>query len=912
MQQLVEQLGRVRSVGRWMLLTRRVGQFVASVAVVALLAGCLDYLLRLPDLVRMVLGVAVLVVGLIWLTSRLGAAARFAPDLAALALRIERLVPRLRGRVAGVVDLAAHPDRYDHPERTALLARYAVEQGYADADEVPAGRLLDPGRLLRVGGIVLLTWALLVAVVATVPAHARLSAQRWLMPIGAPAWPNWTRLQSGALPDVWPDDTPLELTAEVRRGHHSGMRVTAHYRLEDDQGQPAGPWRSVLLTEQEAGWFDQLLDPATLSPGPGRSTFVCYFTAGDDRTDRQRTQLVPRPAVTAMNINIEPPAYARPWMDPLVSDLGPGGPEADSVTLVGLIGSTAQLEMTFNKPLPATSLTQAQLLPGLSSGVSATVNVAEDRRSVTVKWRLMTDEATFITLGDRHGLTDASERMLRLDASEDRLPTVHLREPAADLTMLPTGEVELMAMAGDDIAVAESWLEIERPPVDDSGSDEPVTPIRLASVSQPAGQLRVTDTLNLATLEGLKPGDRILAFGVARDVFDLDGQTHPPVRSQPRRIRIIDEATFVARIRRELETVRQQALRTVRQQQQLRDAPKETAAAGQPGISRQVKAQRQMLENLAQRLQQNRLDAPALEQLLEQSQALTDQAAEASEQAGEQLNKAGEAEDDPAAQEGRRQQDQVVDQMTELAQMLDEGRDALAVKMQMEQLRQRLQELQDATAEMMPETVGKSLEDLTDEERQRLEELQQRQEELAEQAQELLEQMAETGRKMSEPGKSARQQAMGKALQEAAEMGQQQQMTGQMQQAAESTGENQLSSAGDQQQQAAQTLEEMMEHVDKADEQRREVLKRQLAQLIESVKRLIRTQQGLRERTVENADLRALVPGQIQLRANTLSVRQQAMSDPATAAAGDFIGQAATFEQKAVEPLEAGEVENAR
>ena len=121
MRNVTRQLERVRRHGRMLLIGRRLAQWVAAVACLAVVCGLVDYALRLPPWPRLVIAVAVVTVALGWLVTRVAEAARFSPPLSVLALRAERMYPQLVGVLASGVEFATRraPER-ESPTTAAL------------------------------------------------------------------------------------------------------------------------------------------------------------------------------------------------------------------------------------------------------------------------------------------------------------------------------------------------------------------------------------------------------------------------------------------------------------------------------------------------------------------------------------------------------------------------------------------------------------------------------------------------------------------------------------------------------------------------------------------------------------------------------------------------------------------------
>src|SRR5687767_6618548 len=106
MESVTRQLEAVRSTARRLLLAQSALRWLAAALAALIAAGLLDFALRLPPSIRLVLGLGAAAAGLAWLVRSLCAAATFKPGLSTLAIRAERLYPHLSGELASGVDFS--------------------------------------------------------------------------------------------------------------------------------------------------------------------------------------------------------------------------------------------------------------------------------------------------------------------------------------------------------------------------------------------------------------------------------------------------------------------------------------------------------------------------------------------------------------------------------------------------------------------------------------------------------------------------------------------------------------------------------------------------------------------------------------------------------------------------------------
>ena len=375
MQDLARQLDQVARRARRMLLTQRVCGVVAAAVGALVVLGPLDYWLRLPGVVRLVIGLGLVALAVWQLGPGLIRAWRFAPPRDGLARRLEHRVPALRGRLVSALEFGLTPARFAPPHAepvTAALAATAVERTGADVAAAGLERHLSalvnpvPTRRWLAAGLTAL--AVVAATLAAAPGPGFTALQRWFAPLGAATWPARVALEAPPLPAVLPVDTPAELRVRVTRGVRSGLRVWAHHRFVD--GPLAGTEDAELMTAQDdaarttsagaggpAGHYRLNWDApaaalrAVQTGGDKTVESVAvdvWFTADDGTTVRQRVAWVARPRLVAATARVQAPDYAAGRVPNQSADLDPAGD-----TLSARTGSTVTLELTFNKALDA-------------------------------------------------------------------------------------------------------------------------------------------------------------------------------------------------------------------------------------------------------------------------------------------------------------------------------------------------------------------------------------------------------------------------------------------------------------------------------------------------------------------------------------------------------------------------------
>src|SRR5688572_20490672 len=187
MQEVISELERLRRRSRSMLILQRGSVLLAWILGVLLGLILIDFLFRLPSAVRLVLlvgGVGALIYGL-W--SYLRAALAFAPSLTQIALRVERVMPSVAGRLASSVEFAVGGVDQDNQ----LAARSVRETQTRLAGE-SVGTVINSRQTWRNVGIMLLLAAVAIGLGITNPASAQTGLTRLLMPYSDAKWPART------------------------------------------------------------------------------------------------------------------------------------------------------------------------------------------------------------------------------------------------------------------------------------------------------------------------------------------------------------------------------------------------------------------------------------------------------------------------------------------------------------------------------------------------------------------------------------------------------------------------------------------------------------------------------------------------------------------------------------------------
>lgn len=887
---VVASLRALRSRARATLITQRVMLVLVLLALGGASLILLDYLLRFPSWIRsfhLVVGIG----ATFFLLFRLAyPALRFRPSLTSLALRLERENPRLRGLLASAVEFERGATAPESPTaaalETAVIARAAHEfRG------VRAASILRRHALYRRGAQLTALALAFAAAGMWRPDLARVGAMRLIAPWSSAQWPKRTGIVDSTSVAVHPRGAALALRAAVTRSHKDldTTYAAAQYRLLNAEGRTTTPLRTALLTHQrreialpegESGsLFERLIEADA-------ATVEYRFVTDDDATEWKRIRVVDPPMVASAKAKITPPEYASALAatgSPLASiaetEMGPGVDER-ATAAPALAGSTVELTLTLNKPIPARPEDPEWVRRTFGAALAdEQPSLVADGAKWTLRWTLERSVRAPIALLDEHDIPSADEASYRFEALADREPSVAITDPPADLSLLPGATLNVTGEGRDEVALSAVWVEqqVARPlgartPSGPGGAVEPIAdPSEIVRVDAGAQRAaRATVTLSLADLQ-VRPGDEVWLTAVATDALGAsiplgEAGARGPTRSATRKLRIISEAELIEEIRAELNAVRQTAIRIDAQQGEVMD---QTAArgsdrrtrAGQSQIGERLTRQREALARLAERAERNGLSDARLGAMLESASGATGRAGEASQGASQTLeqaaakakesdekeaNEQGEQEDsrdaaapldEAQAAQTAEEQRRVRDELATMIEALDAGQDGWVARRQIERLLREQNENREATRAAGAATAGLPSEALSPEQREALERVAEKQEELADQARKLAEdlpQRAEQVRKQ-DPAAAA-------GMEQAARSARNNQIAQKMDQAAQQARQNQTGDSTRSQQQAAQTLQQMLEELDKGERSRQEQLRRQLASLIASIEALVAAQ----------------------------------------------------------------------
>ena len=834
----------------------------ALASLVALALACmlgvalLDAAVRFPALIRAALLACIAALVFVDVRKFVIPALRFRPEAVDIALRIERQRPELAGKLASAVEF-----ELSGAARGSALAARAVR----DAEERAAGVVFGKVIRMKPTALRVATALALVSVVALLsamsPTMASIAARRVLAPWSDAVWPARTALESlVADGSVAARGRPLALRARMTQGESERERVRAEYRTVRDGAK--GDWIEVGLSRQPSGEFERFID------ADGDAIEVRFLTS-DAATDAVTVRLVPPPAVASAEVRIAPPAYAARAVAGRTEPLGDCGGSRGILRDPILEGSRVEFDLHLTRALPfdpaKPPLRTVQANGGDAPSAAAIAVDPADAAHWTISCTAAEPTRLSLELVDGDGIAGDQEIVLAFDTVTDRPPTATIAEPLQDESVVADARVAMRSEARDDIGLAKAGIEVSTR-IGKNAAEGLVfeEPAQFADGAVDAGVERELDVAKLK----LAAGDSIVLRAYAEDSFDgvvksavQDGGSdrgHGRVRSAPRILRIVGEEEFERQIRGVFAGVRRDAMRVDDRQAKARDAlerdPAERGLSEMQGaVTEGAARMRDAIEQAMARLERNGRDSGVLQELAEQARDLASAAEARSAEASGAVERA-QAQADPqrkaeAAKQAAERQDAVREELEDLVLLLDRDEDAWVAKRRLDALANKIRQSARETDQAAQRSKGESREELSPDARAEIDALSDKQEQAAGEAEQVVQELKERAQalKDADPQQS-------RALEEAAKAAEDGKVREEMEQAAKDSTQNRLAQSKQAQDRAAAALQKASEALQQDRKVRAEELARQLESLADSIRRLIKDAEAVRDEVAAAGD----------------------------------------------------------
>ena len=872
----------------------------------------LDWLLWLPPLLRVVVGVIFLAgfVGatMYWIVQPL----RAKLSLSEIAGRIEQHITPLQDRLTSTVDFLTRGDA-----GSPRMMQQAVSNTAGIVKEMPLEEALSLKPLMKQCFWCLASFALLFAVLGFLPGWTQIGGTRYLDPFGGAQWPRNVAIVPLTGNQVVAMGESAEVRMSIARGLHDTLRGIV-YLQERREGEPPGEPSTLALYRDAQGVFSTTIDVVTRD-------LQYWFEAGDDTTRDGpfRIRVVRRPEVIEALAVIEPPPYALERMV-RVHDLADGPVPAP-------VGGFARITLRASKPIPLDA-GGGRVGLRLSSGELIPLFVdSQDPSKLTARFEVRGDMEFRAELRDEQGFGNRGAARYSIRATPDTRPGVAILEPSALTEMTPGGSIPLLIRVVDDFGVRRLELQVTR-----SGSESAYTVSltdRLEIERRESGlEAMVRYTWNVESLS-LAPGDVLTCVAVAWDNYATADGKGQRGRSAPMRVRVISQVEFAVRQRSDLARLEKRLREAALDQADLLDQTRtlvgsddgslaETEAESElpstaPITARQVRLTRRSRElarqffNLAGRMERGGAGAGGMHGRVHSlGEGLQQTASGPMNGAVDALNRIPNSSAPPDRRgplvEAADFQAAAVEQLERLIHATALWGDFQSLLTTARDLLERQESLRARTSELGRSMLGKSVNALTPEEAGRLKRTRRKQGQLADDVGHLLVQMqAWQGR--PEEGDAAGGDAVESALRAARAND----LTQRLRSAVSALQSNRTGAAAMEQKAAAQGLRKMAAALRQRAERELEQLRKRLDDARRQVALLIEDQEALQTATHE-ADLlgvdkdafHSLYVEQRRLQRNTDELGRSMLRKPRLASAGDSIRRSAAFMKEAKERLE--------
>lgn len=884
---LIDSLNGVRRKVKVLSVAFGVGVVLACAVGMLLGTVLLDYVLNLHAVPRLIVILAALIglgyIAVRWIVK---------PVLARLSLsdvagHLESVFPQFDDRLRSTVDFVQNPASIPGSEmmkdRVVTEATTLVQK--TDLSQAVITRPVWYSITSAAAAV-----GLLVAISILVPPFMKYGIPRLLHPFGGDKWPKSVLIEEGYLPDRVPVGRRVEFSLTLKKGDRPSQKAMVYYQYDN------GPVQKEYMIRGDNGKYTAAVDARS-----GTEKLTVWMSAGDDETDPKTIEIVPRLAIQSVQAVITAPAYAQ--TPPTTVDLSKA--PAFMVT-----GSKVALHVQFNKPLdPKKPVEFPVLSNGDEKTKPVDPHIVADRTvaaSPVGNWVAKDSFRFRIKATDLDGFENTALEEYEVVVKPDQLPTVVIESPKKAVDRSPDAYLPLQILAEDDFGVSSLKLMVDRvsTAAPDPNDKNPAPPagqkhweIPLKNWTRIDGtgerqRFRLNWDWELKqTLGTLKPGDVLEYFVEVRDNYQIDtvengktiAMTHPPQVSSKLRVNILSEEEILTglidqtrQISSQTKSVessqRSNQAETQTLKQDTKDKPElskgdkaalENANSRQSTLVSQATALAAKLADVQQQLKENKVKDQELAEIAKEAkQDIEQAAAKPMTDAANNLSQAQQSKtnslDPKQQQKAQDNRNQALEQSQQdqgkAADKLAEAIGKMGKVGTMSETINRLQkdldkqkQLKDELKEIGKETLGKKAEDLTPEQREKLEKNAAEQKKLADEIDNITKQMEKMGNQMS---KSDPQSA--EAMKQAAQQSTSQQISPQQRQAAQQAQQNQQAQAQNAQQQAQLGIEVVLNTLKDAERRKLEKLVQLLGKAKEEIEDLVRRQAG---HNIDNLDL---------------------------------------------------------
>ena len=850
----LEQLSGLRATVRRRLIAYGVCAVGAGGVVALLTIVTLDWTLRLPAPLRIVVtgffAIGFLLACYHWIIRPI----RAEVPLTELAARLERFFPGLKDRLSSAVQFMQDPSA-----GSGAMIQRAIDDAREVSRNTPLAAALTLQPLAIQSTVMALAGLALAAITFTMPHWIQTGVVRYVYPFGPTEWPRRVQIAPLTGDEIVAVGESVVLRMRVDRGLSDTLRGLVRLKQND------GATLVQTMQREPDDTFRATLDVVT-------SDLAYWFEAGDDSTERRsgKVHVIRRPEVVDAIAAIEPPEYSgRNWLR--IESLQEGPVRAPRR---GFVHVTIQT----SKPIPvnpADVVDPANRTAGLvlEDGAETFVPLfahEDSPQAFFTKLEIEGDLRFRVFLRDSEGFANHGAATYTITAVPDSAPSVAIVEPRAEAEITPRGSLDVTIRVEDDFGITAARIETTRP----DGTGLSAIPISNSLTPTPGIDRWEAEGTVRWKAESLRliPGDMVLLTSSAVD-NDTTGETAgKSTTSAPIRVRIISELEFEVRVRDEMAMVEERIRHVLLDQTENLDRTKNLASNGDTrelaDVERDVAAN---LSSQESRLIRRVVDVNhRLTELLRHmgrnvagaddgrtriaalSNNLQKIAAGTMTIAANELNQVSKSSDhgDPqtALREAIQQQEITVLELTAMLGTMSQWGTVKGLVTRTRDLLDRQTNVSAQTAKVGQSTLGKALDALKPDEASDLRKNQRQQDQLATDVEQLLARMRQV-----ESSSEEKDAAAGEAVESALRTAGAHDLQKRLRDATEAIASNRTSTAIVDQKAAAAALRAMASALDKREQRELESLRKELRRSEEQVADLLHTQQTL-QKSAREAD----------------------------------------------------------
>jgi len=452
-----------------------------------------------------------------------------------LALRIERMHPELEESLSSTVSFEREEE--DRLAGSTVLRREVVRRALDQTRDLNFDDVVNSRPRLAANRWLIATTIVVLLLVGLDPFGSWIAVRRLAFPFTSLEWPKRTVFANIEFPERMAKGDPFTASVDVKG--RVPDRIFIEYRFSDGQQPPASSMvASVETKDRFVGTLEAVTQP-----------FEFAIRGGDNETNWHQVNVVPAPDVAELKVTITPPAYTR--LPKVEYPVGRGNVQA-------IIGTEVTVHATSNKPITAGKIIW-------ESGETTEATLDPDHKSLTATFPVVKEGTYRLLLVDEQGMTNEhrSPKQYRVEAIADTPPEVIIENPSNDIEVTPTVKQPIRTLVRDDFGVQNIEIRYlteqagQSPPPPGGQPPAPpaqqIVPLFDGKESAPKQQ-RVDYVWDLAPLK-LVPGSIVVMRTAARDF-----KTPEPNVGESRevRLRIVSPSDFVRQIDAEQKLIREE------------------------------------------------------------------------------------------------------------------------------------------------------------------------------------------------------------------------------------------------------------------------------------------------------------------------------------------------------------------